>query len=39
MLQEKEKLRIEYNLFQKSILDFQLKSHENFLTKFIKIFR
>ncbi|EEH11761.1 EF hand protein, putative (macronuclear) [Tetrahymena thermophila SB210] len=39
MQQEKEKFKIEYVIFQKIILDFQLKSHEKFLKKFILLFR
>lgn len=39
MLKEQEKKRIKYFYFQKIILDFQLKSHENFLTNFIDKFR
>ena len=30
---------IDYASFEKIILDFQLKSHHNFLSKFISIFR
>ncbi|EGR31721.1 hypothetical protein IMG5_103650 [Ichthyophthirius multifiliis] len=37
--QEKEKARIEFTVFQKIILDFQLKSHEKFLRKFIQLYR
>lgn len=36
---EKEKLKIAFNLFQKTILDFQLKSHENFLRPFLYLFK
>jgi Ca2+-binding EF-hand superfamily protein len=39
MLKEQEKKRIKYVAFQKIILDFQLKSHENFLINFIEKFR
>ena len=39
LLAEKEKNRVEYNLFQKVILDFQLKSHEKFLKTFLTYFR
>jgi hypothetical protein len=39
MLTEKEKPRIEYWLFQKLILDFQLRSHEKYLKRFIQLFR
>lgn len=46
MLKEQEKKRIKYSNFEKVefglpqiILDFQLKSHENFLCKFIEKFR
>ncbi|KRX10318.1 hypothetical protein PPERSA_02735 [Pseudocohnilembus persalinus] len=39
LLQEKEKHKIQYFQFQKIILDFQLKSHEKFLKKFIQLFR
>lgn len=38
-LAEKEKNMIEYSLFQKVILDFQLKSHEKFLKTFLTYFR
>ena len=31
--------RIKYTIFEKIILDFQLKSHHNFLMKFINLFR
>jgi Ca2+-binding EF-hand superfamily protein len=39
MLKEQERKRIKYFYFQKIILDFQLKSHENFLNNFIDRFR
>jgi hypothetical protein len=39
ILNEKEKPVIEYNIFQKVILDFQLKSHEKFLKNFVACFR
>lgn len=39
MLKEQEKKRIKYVAFQKIILDFQLKSHENFLINFIEKFK
>ncbi|CAD8102390.1 unnamed protein product [Paramecium primaurelia] len=38
-LQEKDKYKLEYQVFQKIILDFQLKSHEKYLKKFIVIFK
>lgn len=31
--------KIKYSIFEKIILDFQLKSHHNFLTKFIGLYR
>lgn len=39
ILNEKEKPVIEYFIFQKIILDFQLKSHEKFLKNFVAYFR
>lgn len=36
---EKEKPTIDYNIFQKVILDFQLRSHEKFLKNFVSLFR
>eukprot|EP00828_Plagiopyla_frontata_P028036 TRINITY_DN36319_c0_g1_i2.p1 TRINITY_DN36319_c0_g1~~TRINITY_DN36319_c0_g1_i2.p1 ORF type:complete len:237 (+),score=51.64 TRINITY_DN36319_c0_g1_i2:439-1149(+) len=36
--QEKDKLKIDYSLFQKTILDFQLRTHEKFLKNFLNIF-
>lgn len=36
---EKEKPKILFNQFQKAILDFQLKSHENFLKPFVYFFK
>jgi hypothetical protein len=36
---EKEKLKIEYSVFQKVILDFQLKSHEKYLKRFVFVFK
>lgn len=36
---EKERPVIEFNIFQKVILDFQLKSHEKFLKNFVSLFR
>ncbi len=38
-MNEKEKPIIDYNVFQKIILDFQLKSHEKFLKNFVQLFR
>jgi len=39
LMSEKEKPIIDYNVFQKIILDFQLKSHEKFLKNFVQLFR
>ncbi|CAD8170031.1 unnamed protein product [Paramecium pentaurelia] len=39
LLQEKDKYKLEYSVFQKIILDFQLKSHEKYLKKFIITFK
>ncbi|CAD8178548.1 unnamed protein product [Paramecium octaurelia] len=39
LLQEKDKYKLEYSVFQKIILDFQLKSHEKYLKKFILTFK
>jgi len=39
LMNEKEKPVIEYFIFQKIILDFQLKSHEKFLKNFVAYFR
>ncbi|CAD8118698.1 unnamed protein product [Paramecium sonneborni] len=39
ILQEKDKYKLDYQVFQKIILDFQLKSHEKYLKKFIVIFK
>ena len=39
VLVEKERPRIEYWQFQKLILDFQLRSHEKYLKRFIQLFR
>ncbi|CAD8185467.1 unnamed protein product [Paramecium pentaurelia] len=39
LLQEKDKYKLEYSVFQKIILDFQLKSHEKYLKKFIMTFK
>ena len=39
VLKEQEKKRIKFSVFQKIILDFQMKSHENFLNSFIEKFR
>ncbi|CAK60189.1 unnamed protein product (macronuclear) [Paramecium tetraurelia] len=39
LLQEKDRYKLEYQVFQKIILDFQLKSHEKYLKKFIVIFK
>lgn len=39
MSNEKEKLKISFFQFQKIILDFQLKSHENFLQPFLMLFK
>jgi Ca2+-binding EF-hand superfamily protein len=39
VMKEQEKRRIKFSTFQKIILDFQLKSHENFLYKFIEKFK
>jgi len=39
LMNEKEKPIIDYNVFQKIILDFQLKSHEKFLKNFVQLFR
>lgn len=36
---EKEKMKIPFLQFQKIILDFQLKSHENFLQPFLFLFK
>ena len=36
---EKEKFKISFAVFQKTILDFQLKSHENFLRPFVYLFK
>jgi len=36
---EKEKMVLEYSSFQKTILDFQLKSHEKFLKNFVTYFK
>jgi len=36
---EKEKFKMSFNSFQKTILDFQLKSHENFLRTFLILFK
>lgn len=38
-MNEKEKPMLEYNIFQKVILDFQLRSHEKFLKNFVTLFR
>ena len=38
-LEDQKVLKIKYSLFEKIILDFQLKSHHNFLKKFINLFR
>ena len=38
-LEDQKVLKIKYTLFEKIILDFQLKSHHNFLKKFINLFR
>ena len=38
-MNEKEKPNVEYNVFQKIILDFQLRSHEKFLRNFVSLFR
>ncbi|CAD8081062.1 unnamed protein product [Paramecium sonneborni] len=39
IVNEKEKSKIEFSIFQKVILDFQMKSHEKYLSKFIQHFR
>jgi len=39
MMNEKDKPTIDYNIFQKTILDFQLKSHEKFLKNFVSLYR
>ncbi|CAD8107064.1 unnamed protein product [Paramecium sonneborni] len=39
LLQERDKYKLEYSVFQKIILDFQLKSHEKYLKKFIVTFK
>lgn len=39
MLKEQEKKRIRFSAVEKIILDFQLKSHENFLEKFMGLFK
>jgi hypothetical protein len=36
---EKEKKRIKFNAFVKSILDFQLRSHEKYLKPLVQVFR
>lgn len=39
LINEKEKFMVEYSVFQKIILDFQLKSHEKFLKQFNFLFK
>ncbi|CAD8087342.1 unnamed protein product [Paramecium sonneborni] len=39
IVNEKDKSKIEFSIFQKVILDFQMKSHEKYLSKFIQNFR
>ena len=31
--------KLKFNLFLKTVLDFQLKEHEKFLSKFITVFK
>jgi hypothetical protein len=38
-MSEKDKLKIEFALFQKMILDFQLKNHEKYLKRFVFVFK
>jgi len=38
-LKENKEMKIQYNEFLKILLDFQLKSHEKYLRKFIKFFQ
>ncbi|CAD8151655.1 unnamed protein product [Paramecium octaurelia] len=39
IVNEKDKSKIEFSIFQKVILDFQMKSHEKYLSKFILHFK
>ncbi|CAD8162010.1 unnamed protein product [Paramecium pentaurelia] len=39
IVNEKDKSKIEFSIFQKFILDFQMKSHEKYLSTFIQHFK